>query len=272
MKQMPGVQCETQAPFDTALVLGGGGMFGAYQAGVWSVLQSIVRPDVVIGASIGSINGWAIAGGSSGEELIHQWLNFREAAIARFCWPRSPLGGCVDREAFEGFMRQHYQRFTPQIPCAVAVTRLRGLEPAVVQTPDVCWEHLAASCAVPLVMPVYRVDGRLTVDGGLMAAVPVWAAARLGAKRVIAVNVLPRGGPVWLRAGRAMLHAASRFRPVQTPGMAVLVIEHRTALGGIRDSTRWTPENSRRIIELGRADAERLLPQVRSLWPSHETR
>ena len=46
-----------------ALVLSAGGMFGAYQAGAWEVLSQSFQPDIVIGASIGSLNGWAIAAG-----------------------------------------------------------------------------------------------------------------------------------------------------------------------------------------------------------------
>jgi predicted acylesterase/phospholipase RssA len=40
-----------------ALVLSGGGMFGAWQAGAWSVLARHFQPDLVVGASAGSLNG-----------------------------------------------------------------------------------------------------------------------------------------------------------------------------------------------------------------------
>src|SRR6185436_480327 len=54
------------APRRTALVLSGGGMFGAYQAGVWAALHHSIQLDMVVGASIGCLNGWLIAGGCSG--------------------------------------------------------------------------------------------------------------------------------------------------------------------------------------------------------------
>src|SRR5579862_9012522 len=47
----------------TALVLSAGGMFGAYQAGAWRELSASFRPDLVVGTSAGSLNGWSIAGG-----------------------------------------------------------------------------------------------------------------------------------------------------------------------------------------------------------------
>ena len=45
----------------TALVLSAGGMFGAYQAGAWKALAPELSPDLVVGTSAGSLNGWAIA-------------------------------------------------------------------------------------------------------------------------------------------------------------------------------------------------------------------
>src|SRR5258706_10048439 len=56
-----------------ALVLSGGGMFGAWQAGAWRTLADVIQPDLVVGASVGSLIGYAIAGGASPEELRQFW-------------------------------------------------------------------------------------------------------------------------------------------------------------------------------------------------------
>ena len=53
-----------------ALVLSAGGMFGAYQAGAWNVLSQRFQPDMVVGTSVGALNGWAIAGGCPPDELL----------------------------------------------------------------------------------------------------------------------------------------------------------------------------------------------------------
>jgi len=46
----------------TALVLSGGGSRGAYQAGVWQALRELGLPiHMVVGTSVGAINGAAIA-------------------------------------------------------------------------------------------------------------------------------------------------------------------------------------------------------------------
>src|ERR1039458_5392786 len=45
----------------TALVLSAGGMFGAWEVGVWKTLSRHLRPDCIVGASAGAWNGWMIA-------------------------------------------------------------------------------------------------------------------------------------------------------------------------------------------------------------------
>ena len=59
----------------TALVLSAGGMFGAYQAGAWRELSACFQPDMVVGTSVGALNGWVIAGGCPPEELIRFWAD-----------------------------------------------------------------------------------------------------------------------------------------------------------------------------------------------------
>src|SRR3954449_5796221 len=57
----------------TALVLGAGGMFGAWEVGVWSVLREHVHVDMIVGASAGAWIGWLIACGATPDELAREW-------------------------------------------------------------------------------------------------------------------------------------------------------------------------------------------------------
>src|SRR5262245_56414868 len=83
-----------------ALVLGGGGMFGAYEAGVWLALQGRVDFDLVAGASIGALNGWVMASDCPAQEWVEAWLDLKAAAAAKFRFPKRPLGGIVESEVF----------------------------------------------------------------------------------------------------------------------------------------------------------------------------
>src|SRR3954452_8259147 len=83
----------------TAFVLGGGGLLGACEAGMArALLESGIRPDLVIGTSIGAINGAAIAadptvegadrlgegwGRASGEDVLGGWVFGRLGALLR---------------------------------------------------------------------------------------------------------------------------------------------------------------------------------------------
>lgn len=59
----------------TALVLSGGGARGSYQIGVWKALKRIrVKPDIVVGTSVGAINGAMIALGKF-SDAADFWLS-----------------------------------------------------------------------------------------------------------------------------------------------------------------------------------------------------
>jgi len=65
------------------LVLSGGGARGAFQVGVWEVLQSNPRgirdlPKVISGTSAGALNGAFIAAGLSPQEMLAFWLDLAE--------------------------------------------------------------------------------------------------------------------------------------------------------------------------------------------------
>src|SRR5438045_859004 len=67
----------------TALVLSAGGMFAAWEVGVWKALRERIHFDIVVGASAGSWNGWAIAGGATPDDLEREWMNPRTADLLR---------------------------------------------------------------------------------------------------------------------------------------------------------------------------------------------
>ncbi len=239
----------------TALVLSAGGMFGAYQAGAWEVLAPVFRPDLVVGASVGAVNGWQIACGCQAAELVRRWLNLDALARLRWRLRWNPLaGGVVDAGPLERMLRDVAAEGPPRMPYAAVVTELARLRPCLIDGAQVDWRHLAASCAVLGLLPQPLIDGRRYTDGGLMGALPLWAAVELGATRIVAVHVLPRMS--WpIRAAVAALRGLSRHRPRTPSGVEVLLIAPAGPLGTLRDASVWSRENARRWIEQGRRDA-----------------
>ena len=111
-----------------------------------------------------------------------------------------------------------------------------------------------AACAIPSGYPPVRINGRLYVDGGVLDVLPIWAAAEMGATRVIAVNVLPVMPSRPLRAFLQVVRFLGQ-KPAPTDGIEVVCICPRAPLGSIRDALTWNAANVRRWIEQGEDDA-----------------
>src|SRR5919199_6978765 len=72
----------------TALVLGGGNALGAYLAGAYQRLhEEGVRPDRIVGASIGAVTGAILAGNPPGRRLERLEAFWAEAALHTFRAP-----------------------------------------------------------------------------------------------------------------------------------------------------------------------------------------
>lgn len=242
-----------------ALVLSGGGLFGAWQVGAWDVLRRHVDFDVVIGVSIGSLNGWAIAGGATAEELAAKWLRAAELGRLRFRFPRRPLDGVIEFTQIEGFIRDIHGSYQPRIEYHAVLTDLLRWQGRMVEGSQMHWRHLAASCALLGVLPQQRIDQVLYSDGGIIAALPLWAASQCRATHVIGLNAAPRmPWPV-----RALLKSARAFRhkPRKTPRENTFVLSPSRPLGGWREACSFDRARIAEWIAQGREDASAALRQ-----------
>jgi NTE family protein len=238
-----------------ALVLSAGGMFGAYQAGAWKVLAEIFQPDLIVGASIGAVNGWAIAGGCDPDELIRSWLNLEEAARYRWKLPSSFFGGVLDSRPLQRSIRHVYDSYQPRTEFAMVVTDLTRLRPRIVPGREVTAQHLVATTAIVGIFDPLRLDGRVTSDGGLLSAVPLWAAAELGAKKAVVIDVLPETPGLIAKTFVGAMRVLSSFRAVVPPGMKVIRIAPPTLLGRPLESLYWSHGNAAKWIWQGQQDA-----------------
>ena len=228
-----------------ALVLSGGGLFGAWQAGAWSVLAGRIYPDLIVGASVGSLNGYVIASGGTPEELKAMWL---EPAFGRFADLPSNI-------------RRMMARFTPRIRLAITATELPRMKPRIFSDTEITWQHLAASCALPFALPQVRIGTKWYSDGGLLGALPVWAAAELGAKHIIGLQALPQPPSWWLGHGVRAFRAVAGHNPAVPPGTEVFEIRPQKRLGSVRDTIQWKRSNIERWLEQGAEDAAQALTE-----------
>jgi NTE family protein len=229
-------------------------MYGSYQAGVWRVLSDMVRPDIVVGASIGALNGWLIAGGCKCDDLICRWMNFEHGSQPKWRIPPYLSEGLIDTDPVENWIQEIYNYCTPDAKFGCVATEFRTMQPRLFRWPSVTWRHLMASCAVPIFLRQHRIDGSYYADGGLLDPLPLWAAVEMGARRIIAVNVLP-SRPRVIRAVVRCARAYGKFCPPALSGVEVIHIEPSETLGGPADTIYWTKVNAERWIRLGEKDA-----------------
>jgi NTE family protein len=239
----------------TALVLSAGGMYGAYQAGAWKALADVFHPDLVVGASIGAITGWAIAGGCDPDELIDRWLHLEAAARYRWKFPRSPIQGVFDTTALQGVIRDVYEAFQPRTHFAMVVTDLLKLRPRVLRGNEVSWQHLVASTAIVGLFDQVRLGGRIYSDGGLLSAVPLWAAAEMGATKALVIDVLPAPPGSIARAFVGAVRKLSPFQAVVPAGMEVIRLAPPKLLGAPLEAIYWTRANAEAWIGAGQEQA-----------------
>jgi NTE family protein len=184
----------------TAFVLGGGGVLGAHEIGMLQALSETgIRPDLVVGTSVGAINGAFVAADpvSAAARLGELWQG--EALGQAFS---ETLWGRAVRLARSG---THLHSIEPLRH--VLENKLPGGDFADLELPFHCvaasierasprWfssgpvvPAVLASCAVPGLLPPVEIDGEHYFDGGLVHSIPVGRAVALGASTVYVLHV-----------------------------------------------------------------------------------
>ena len=207
-----------------AFVLSGGGSLGAVQVGMLQALtEAGIRPDLLIGTSVGAVNAAWIAGKPDHEGALQLgaiWRGLRRQDI----FPLSPWSSArgllgrsnhvISNVSLGEVLRKHlpYERLEDAaIPVHVIATEL-STGRAVLMSTGPAVPALLASTAIPGIFPPVTIGRREYIDGGVANHTPIAAAMELGATQIF---VLPVGYP-WLRheptnALGMALHALARF-------------------------------------------------------------
>jgi NTE family protein len=197
---MPG-RASKPRPKRVAFVLGGGGHNGAAEVGMLrALLEREVLPDLVVGTSVGALNGAAIAYAptlESVERLREVWLTLDDdrifggsifAGAANLVRSRTHMHSNRPlRELLERLLpAARFEDLAVPFQC-VAASIERASEHWFSEGPLV--DAILASAAVPAVLPPVRIAGEHFVDGGIVNSIPISRAVELGATEIYVLQV-----------------------------------------------------------------------------------
>ncbi|MBB2910997.1 NTE family protein [Streptosporangium becharense] len=185
---------------ETAFVLGGGGVLGAHEVGMLRALgEAGVTPDLVVGTSVGALNGAMLAAfpGDAAERLTALWRSevVRTAFAGSWVTRLSTLAKTGTHLHSPAPLRALLARTLPlsrieDLPVpfqCVAASVERAAAHWFTEGPLV--DAVLASCAVPGLLPPIRIGDGHFLDGGLVHSIPVGRAVALGARRVYVLHV-----------------------------------------------------------------------------------
>jgi NTE family protein len=182
----------------TAFVFAGGGSLGAIQVGaVRELVRSDVRPDFVVGASVGALNACFFAGAPDGEgvaALERIWRGLRRSDVFPLT-ATNTFGLLLGQGSIFGpeRLRRLIQQNLPmknledsRVPVHVVATNLSGA--AVTFSKGPALDAVLASAAIPIAFPSVRIGNEYLMDGAIAGNTPILTAAELGAERIIVLQ------------------------------------------------------------------------------------
>lgn len=193
-----------------AIVMSGAANFGALQAGAMEiVLQSGVKPQMLVGSSAGALNAIYLAAKPSVERVQQLHDIWRAAGPDEVGVPKPFIAlrrivqhkdGLIDSTRLASFLDE---RLPAETKTFAELERLKGVKTYVTAVEigsgamkvfgddpnDRLLDGVMASSAVPPYFPPWKVGERRYLDGGVYAKLPLCVAIERGATQIIALDV-----------------------------------------------------------------------------------
>lgn len=235
-------------------MLAGGGARGSYQVGVWKALRELnIEMDMVIGTSIGSINGAAVVCDAF-SQAEHLWKTLDMPTIFNITYNKED-GEPNTSEYIESIMKNKGLDTTAMKEClnhaidedvlrkspidyALVTFSLTQMKPVILFKKDIpkgkVVDFILASSAIPGFQK-QKIDGELYLDGGFYDNMPINVLLDHGYKNIIAVSNSAMGV----------------YRKVKESNANIIRIENQRVQGGIIE---FDPEIAKFNMDLGYLD------------------
>jgi predicted patatin/cPLA2 family phospholipase len=285
-----------QGEFDmgekTGLVLEGGAMRGMFTAGVLDVMmENEISLDGVMGVSAGAVFGCNYKSGQIGRSIrynlqfcgdprycsVESLIKTGDLYGVDFCYDEIPNRlDPFDTDAFKANPMPFYAVCTNVESGKAIHQRLENGDAKDMQ-------YFRASASMPIVSRVVDVDGRKLLDGGITDSIPLRAMERRGYPRNVVVLTQPLGYVKKKSSMIPLVRLTMRQYPNLIKAMEVRHIRYNRQTAYVREQelagkafvirppqalgisrTEDDPAELRRVYDLGRAEMERLLPELRA--------
>jgi NTE family protein len=249
----------------TALVLGSGGPRGFAHVGVLKALERAgIEPALIIGASAGAIVGALYAARIAATEIEALALNLgiREVADPSLFRPNRMIGRAL-QETVSRATKVDCIEDLPRAFVAVAAS-VPGGKLAAFAAGHV-GAAVRASAALPSMFLPVTIGGVVYEDGDTVSPVPIRVARRLGAERVVAVDV-----SAWLEDEPERAYESWRKRDAER--RAIIMDEAREADFLLRIRLPYYAAISREyrenVIALGEQQTQTAIDRIRTIFAS----
>lgn len=251
------------------IAFGSGGAKGIAHLGVWQALnENGIKADVVTGCSAGSVVAACYAMQKTPQWVFDQAKKLKQSDFADLSFNpfknRAVFKAEKMRAVFEKYFKGVVIEKLKTPFAAVAADLISGKLYEFTQG-DV-FTAVLASCSIPIAFPPVEHEKMLLTDGGILVRTPVKTAKKLGADKIIAIDVNAAIASDY--AVKGVLSIALR---------CVDVMDHRTARSGtdaaadvvirpkLADADQYKVERLGEIFERGYTSAIKAMDKIKRL-------
>lgn len=170
--------------------LGSGGSRGVAHIGFLQAMEEAgILPDYISGCSMGSIVGAAYAAGMTPAQMRHAAVSLRFFDLVSLT---GRPGGLLDTHSIRRLLKRYIGDITFEdlkIPFSCVAVDMIKQKVVEFSTGSVL-DAIIASSSIPTIFKPTEKDGMRLLDGGILERVPVRRVKKMGANKVVAVDVL----------------------------------------------------------------------------------
>lgn len=243
------------------IALSGGGARGLAHIGVLQALEERgVVPDVISGASMGSIIGVLYAAGCTPREIRRIFLiespkkliklNFKSPGLLEMIGLKTMLEHHIGINSFETLKKEFH----------VSVANLNTGKGEIISSGNQLFEFILASSSIPIVFSPNIINGQTYVDGGLFDNLP--SEALVGhCHRIIGAHVNPNKIVHEFHGARSILERCFQLTIEQNVRTSRSYCDYFIEPRDIRHYSIWDYSKGEQIINLGYSSTLKVIDQ-----------